>query len=84
MSLEDRSSHSSSDSPHSSRKAVFLDRDGVLNRDSEDFIKTPEELELLPGSVESVARLNEAGFLCVVVTNQSGIARGLARAHRRR
>jgi len=49
----------------------------VLNRDSEDFIKTPEELELLPGSVESVARLNEAGFLCVVVTNQSGIARGL-------
>ena len=62
---------------HVSRRAVFLDRDGVLNRDSEDFIKTPDELELLPGAAESVSRLNDAGFLCVVITNQSGIARGL-------
>lgn len=60
-----------------SRRAVFLDRDGVLNRDSDDFIKTPEELEMLPCAVESVARLNAAGFLCIVITNQSGIARGL-------
>lgn len=60
-----------------SKRAVFLDRDGVLNRDSDDFIKTPEELELLPGAAEAVARLNAAGFLCVVITNQSGIARGL-------
>jgi histidinol-phosphate phosphatase family protein len=59
------------------RPAVFLDRDGVLNRDSDDFIKTPDELELLPGAAEAVARLNAAGFLCVVITNQSGIARGL-------
>jgi D-glycero-D-manno-heptose 1,7-bisphosphate phosphatase len=62
---------------HASRKAVFLDRDGVLNRDSDDFIKTPDELNLLPGAAESVARLNAAGYLCVVITNQSGIARGL-------
>jgi len=59
------------------RPAVFLDRDGVLNRDSDDFIKTPDELELLPGAAESVARLNAAGYLCIVITNQSGIARGL-------
>src|SRR5204863_39662 len=59
------------------RPAVFLDRDGVLNRDSEDFIRSADELELLPGAVESVARLNAAGYLCVVITNQSGIARGL-------
>jgi histidinol-phosphate phosphatase family protein len=59
------------------RPAVFLDRDGVLNRDSEDFIKTPDELELLPGVPEAVARLNEAGYLLVVITNQSGIGRGL-------
>lgn len=59
------------------RRAVFLDRDGVLNRDSDDFIKTPDELELLPRAAESVARLNAAGYLCIVITNQSGIARGL-------
>lgn len=59
------------------RPAVFLDRDGVLNRDSEDFIKTPDELELLPGVPEAVARLSEAGYLLVVITNQSGIGRGL-------
>ncbi len=63
--------------PHASRSAVFLDRDGVLNRDSDDFIRTPDELELLPGAMESVARLNAAGFQCIVITNQSGIARGL-------
>lgn len=58
---------------------VFLDRDGTLNRDT-GYIKTPEELELLPGVVEAVARLNRAGARVVVVTNQSGIARGLLTA----
>jgi len=58
-------------------KAVFLDRDGVLNRDSPDFIKSPEELRVLPGAPEAVARLNAAGFAAIVITNQSGISRGL-------
>ncbi len=55
---------------------VFLDRDGTLNRDS-GYVKAVEEMELLPGSVEAVARLNRTGARVVVVTNQSGIARGL-------
>lgn len=55
---------------------VFLDRDGTLNRDS-GYVKTMEAMELLPGSVEAVARLNRAGARVVVITNQSGIARGL-------
>lgn len=59
------------------RRAVFLDRDGVLNRDSPHFIKTPDELHLLPGVPEAVARLNAAGFAVIVITNQSGISRGL-------
>lgn len=66
-------------SPH---RAVFLDRDGVLNRDSDDFIKSAGELELLPGAAEVVAALNRAGFVTVVVTNQSGIGRGLFAAER--
>ncbi len=58
-------------------RAVFLDRDGVLNRDSADFIKTPDELHLLPGIPEAVARLNAAGFAAIVISNQSGLLRGL-------
>lgn len=58
------------------KRAVFLDRDGVLNRDSADFIRTPEQVEVLPGIPEAVRRLNDAGFLTVVITNQSGIGRG--------
>ena len=54
-----------------------MDRDGVLNRDSPDFIKSPEEFELLPGAAEAVARLNGAGYPVFVITNQSGIPRGL-------
>jgi heptosyltransferase-2 len=62
--------------PHSARRlTVFLDRDGTINKDT-GYIKTPDELELLPGVVEAVARLNRAGARVVVVTNQSGIARG--------
>jgi lipopolysaccharide heptosyltransferase II len=58
---------------------VFLDRDGTMNRDP-GYVKTPEELELFPGVVEAVARLNWAGARVVTITNQSGIARGLLTA----
>ena len=58
---------------------VFLDRDGTMNRDP-GYVKTPEELELFPGVVEAVARLNRAGARVVTITNQSGIARGLLTA----
>lgn len=54
---------------------VFLDRDGTVNRDT-NYIKRPEELEVLPGVVEAVARLKQAGARVVLVTNQSGVARG--------
>jgi heptosyltransferase-2 len=55
---------------------IFLDRDGTTNRDT-GYIKTPEELEIFPGAVEAVARLKRAGARVVVVTNQSGVGRGL-------
>jgi histidinol-phosphate phosphatase family protein len=55
---------------------VFLDRDGVLNTEV-DLVHRPEQLELLPGAAEAVARLNRCGIRCVVVTNQPVIARGL-------
>jgi D-glycero-D-manno-heptose 1,7-bisphosphate phosphatase len=60
-----------------SLKVVILDRDGVINRDSDQFIKTPDEWRPIPGSLEAIARLNHAGFRVVVATNQSGIGRGL-------
>lgn len=55
---------------------VFLDRDGTLNRDT-GYVKTTEEFQLLPGVVEALVRLKQAGARLVVVTNQSGVARGL-------
>lgn len=58
-------------------KLVILDRDGVINFDSDNFIKSPEEWKPIPGSLESIARLNHAGFHVVVATNQSGLGRGL-------
>ena len=58
-------------------KCVILDRDGVLNFDSDQFIKSPEEWRPIPGSLEAVARLNQAGFRVVVASNQSGVGRGL-------
>lgn len=57
-------------------KLIILDRDGVINRDSDDYIKSPEEFIPLPGSLEAIARLHQAGYYVVVATNQSGIARG--------
>lgn len=58
-------------------KLIILDRDGVINQDSDAFIKSPAEWIPLPGSLEAIARLNQAGYRVVVATNQSGIARGL-------
>ncbi|RFA30659.1 D-glycero-beta-D-manno-heptose-1,7-bisphosphate 7-phosphatase [Alkalilimnicola ehrlichii] len=58
-------------------RLVVLDRDGVINADSDAYIKSPAEWVALPGSLEAIARLNRAGFRIVVFTNQSGIARGL-------
>jgi D-glycero-D-manno-heptose 1,7-bisphosphate phosphatase len=56
---------------------IILDRDGVINRDSDEFIKLPAEWQPIEGSLEAIARLNHAGYRVVVITNQSGIARGL-------
>src|SRR6478736_3164202 len=58
-------------------KLIILDRDGVINYDSDQFIKSPEEWRPIPGSLEAIARLNQAGFRVIVATNQSGIGRGL-------
>jgi D-glycero-D-manno-heptose 1,7-bisphosphate phosphatase len=58
-------------------KLVILDRDGVINFDSEQFIKSPDEWRPIPGSVEAIARLSQAGYRVVVATNQSGVGRGL-------
>lgn len=57
-------------------KLIILDRDGVINHDSDSFIKSPEEFVPLPGSLEAIARLNQAGYRVVVATNQSGVGRG--------
>ncbi|HHM06072.1 MAG TPA: D-glycero-beta-D-manno-heptose 1,7-bisphosphate 7-phosphatase [Gammaproteobacteria bacterium] len=68
-------------------KLVILDRDGVINEDSDHYIKSPEEWVPLPGSLAAIARLNQAGYRVVVASNQSGLARGyfdratLARMH---
>ena len=58
-------------------KLVILDRDGVINFDSAQFIKSPAEWKPIPGSLEAIARLNQNGYKVVVATNQSGIGRGL-------
>ncbi|HTT41153.1 MAG TPA: D-glycero-beta-D-manno-heptose 1,7-bisphosphate 7-phosphatase [Burkholderiales bacterium] len=58
-------------------KLVILDRDGVINEDSDQFIKTPEEWRPIPGSLQAIARLTQAGYRVVVASNQSGIGRGL-------
>jgi len=58
-------------------KLVVLDRDGTINHDSDQYIKSPAEWKPIPGSMEAIARLTQRGWRCVVATNQSGIARGL-------
>ena len=59
------------------KKLVILDRDGVINFDSAQFIKSPAEWKPIPGSPEAIAKLNQAGYRVVVATNQSGVGRGL-------
>jgi D-glycero-D-manno-heptose 1,7-bisphosphate phosphatase len=56
---------------------VILDRDGVINRDSAEFVKSLDEWQPLPGSIEAIAALSKAGFTVAVASNQSGLARGL-------
>jgi len=58
-------------------KLIILDRDGVINFDSAQYIKSPAEWRPIPGSLEAIARLNQAGYKVVVATNQSGVGRGL-------
>jgi len=70
-------------------RLILLDRDGVINEDSDDYIKAPEEWHPIPGSLEAIAQLHHAGYRVLVLTNQSGLARGLfdpdtlARIHQR-
>ena len=60
----------------SRRRAVFLDRDGTITEDV-GYLRDPDDARLLPGAAAAIRRLNEHGFLVIVVTNQSGIARGI-------
>jgi D-glycero-D-manno-heptose 1,7-bisphosphate phosphatase len=57
-------------------RLVILDRDGVINEDSDDYIKSLNEWQPIPGSLKAITRLNQAGYCVIVITNQSGIARG--------
>ncbi len=58
-------------------KLIILDRDGVINEDSDAYIKSPEEWHPIPGSLEAIAALNRAGWRVVIASNQSGLGRGL-------
>ena len=58
-------------------KLVIVDRDGTINEDRDDYVKSPDEWVPIPGALEAIARLNHAGWHTVVATNQSGLARGL-------
>lgn len=55
---------------------IILDRDGVINQDSDEYIKSPDEWIPIPGSLEAIAKLNQAGYKVAIATNQSGLARG--------
>ena len=58
-------------------KVLVLDRDGVINQDSPDYIKSPEEWQPIPGSIEAIAKASKAGYTIAVASNQSGVGRGL-------
>lgn len=59
------------------KQIIVLDRDGVINQDSDEYIKSAEEWQPLPGSLEAIAALKQAGWVVAVATNQSGIRQGL-------
>ena len=58
-------------------KLIILDRDGTINRDSDDYIKSPDEWLPLPGAIEAIARLCQGGLHITIASNQSGLGRGL-------
>ena len=58
-------------------KLCILDRDGTINQDSDEFVKSPDEWVAMPGALEAIARLNHAGWHVVIASNQSGLGRGL-------
>jgi D-glycero-D-manno-heptose 1,7-bisphosphate phosphatase len=58
-------------------KLVILDRDGVINFDSDAYIKSPDEWKAIPGSLDAIAQLTQAGYHVAVATNQAGVGRGL-------
>lgn len=57
-------------------KLIILDRDGVINHDSDDFVKSAEEWQPIQGSLEAISRLYRGGYRIIVISNQSGLARG--------
>ncbi len=61
----------------SQNRVVFLDRDGVINQDSPEFIKNWKEFFFIPGSIEAIRRLTSSGFDIIIITNQSGVGRKL-------
>lgn len=63
--------------PASSAKAIFLDRDGVLNRERGDYTWLPADFDILPGVPDALRRLHAAGYRLIVITNQAGVTKGL-------
>lgn len=63
--------------PRTTNRLLILDRDGVINRDSREFVKNSDEWVPLPGSIEAIADLSKQGFTVAIASNQSGLARGL-------
>ena len=66
-------------SPSSGDRVVFLDRDGVINRDSPAYIKSWAEFDFLPGSLAALQRLTTAGYTLIILSNQSAVNRGILR-----
>lgn len=59
------------------RKAIFIDRDGVINKARRDYVKSVDELEILPGAARALRLLRRAGYMLIVITNQSAVGRGI-------